>query len=89
MESTPYSLLKPFDNGNDGWINKYTVKLDKELRLALKEEQVELLLASAFTSLSPRSVEALQDEIWSRECSEPTSGRLEELQDASRRDTLA
>jgi hypothetical protein len=54
-------------------------ELEKELGLALKEEQVESLLAGALTSLSPCLVEVLEDEIQSREYSETSSSRLKEL----------
>jgi hypothetical protein len=39
------------------------VELEKELGLALKEQQVESSLASTLTSLSRHLVETLQDEI--------------------------
>ena len=47
------------------------------------EEQVKSPFASAPTSPSPRSVEAPQDQIQSRERSETTGSRPEELRDAS------
>ena len=61
-------------------------ELEKELGLAL-EEQVKSSSASAPTSPSPRSVEAPQDEIQSRERSEATGSRPEELQEVSRHGT--
>jgi hypothetical protein len=63
-------------------------ELEKELGLALIE-QGDLLSASVLTSPSPHSVEAPQDEIRSREHSETTGGRPEELRDASQRGTPA
>jgi hypothetical protein len=50
---------------------------------------VELLLASALTSLSPRSIEALENEIQSRERSETSSSRPEEPRDTCQRGTPA
>jgi hypothetical protein len=64
-------------------------ELEKELGLALKEQQVESSSAGTPTSPSPRSVEAPQDETQSRERSETTGSRPEELRDACRRDTSA
>ncbi|KAF8846493.1 hypothetical protein BDZ45DRAFT_454874 [Acephala macrosclerotiorum] len=61
-------------------------ELERELELAL-EEQGNSSSASAPTSSHPRSVEALQDEIQSRERSETPGSRPEELQDASRHGT--
>lgn len=63
-------------------------ELEKELGLALEEEQVKSLFAGIPTSPSPHSVETLQ-EIQSREHSETTSGRPEELRDTSRSGTPA
>jgi hypothetical protein len=65
VESTPHSLLNPSDNGDDGWTSDSMAKLEKELGLVW-EEQVKSSSPSALTSLSPRSVEALQGEIQSR-----------------------
>jgi hypothetical protein len=59
VEPALYSLPKPFDRSDDGWTNESMAKLEKELGLALEEEQVEPLFASAPSSPSPRSVEAL------------------------------
>jgi hypothetical protein len=64
-------------------------ELEKELRLALGEQQVESLSAGTPTSLSPCSAEAPQDKIQSRERSETTGSRPEELRDACRRGTPA
>lgn len=50
----------------------------------MEEQQVESLLAGTATSPSPRSVEAPQDETQSREGTETTGSRPEELQAASR-----
>jgi hypothetical protein len=64
-------------------------ELEKELGLALGEQQVESSSAGTPTSPSPRSAEAPQDEIQSRERSETTGSRPEELRDACRRGTPA
>jgi hypothetical protein len=72
------SLPKPSNYSDDGWTDDSMAELEKELGLALEEEQVESSLAGALTSLSPRSVKALEDEIQSRERSETSSSRLEE-----------
>jgi hypothetical protein len=82
VESALHSLPKPSDSGDGGWTNKNMAKLEKELGLVLIE-QGDLLSASVLTSPSPRLVEAPQDEIRSREHSETTGGRPEELRDAS------
>jgi hypothetical protein len=58
-------------------------ELEKELGLALEKQQVKLSLAGTPTFLSPCSVEAPQDKIQSRERSETTGDRQEELRDAS------
>jgi hypothetical protein len=58
-------------------------ELEKELGLALGEQQVESS-AGTPTSQSPRSAEAPQDEIQSREYTETSSSRPEELHDVSR-----
>ncbi|PVH70774.1 hypothetical protein DL98DRAFT_123429 [Cadophora sp. DSE1049] len=83
MESAPRSLPKPSDNGNDGWTDDSTAELEKELGLALEELQVELSSAGTPTSPSSRSVEAPMDGIQSRERTETTGSRSEELQDTS------
>ena len=64
-------------------------ELEKELGLALEKQQVKSLSTGAPTSPSPRLVEASQDETRSREISETTGSRSEELQDACRRGTPA
>lgn len=86
MESSLYSFPKPSDNGDDGWTDESMAELDKELGLALIE-QGNSSSASSPTSPCPRSVEAPQDEIQSRERSETTGSRPEELQDAFRHGT--
>jgi hypothetical protein len=55
-------------------------ELGKELGLTLGGQRVESLSAGAPTSPSPRSAEAPQDEIQSRERSETTGNRPEEAQ---------
>ena len=82
----PYSLPKPSDNSDNGWTEDHMTELEKELELALVE-QVNLLSASALSSLCPCLVQAPQDECKSRESTETTSSRPEEQQDASRHDT--
>jgi hypothetical protein len=88
VESAFHLLPKPSDSSNDGWTDESMAELEKELGLAL-EEQVKSPFAGAPTSSSPRSVEAPQDEIQSRERSETTGVILEELRDASRRGSPA
>ena len=63
-------------------------ELEKELGLALVE-QVDSSSPSTPSSPRPRSVEAPQDEIKSRERTETTGSRPEELRDASRHGTPA
>jgi hypothetical protein len=87
VESALHSLPKPSDSGDNGWTDENMAELEKELGLALEEQQVKSLLAGAPTSPSPRSVEAPQDEILSRERTETTGSRSEELQDVSRHGT--
>jgi hypothetical protein len=77
----------PFDSGDDGWTDEDTAELEKELGLALEEQRVESSSAGTPTSPSPRSVEAPQSEIQSREHTETTGSRLEELQNISRQGT--
>ena len=89
MEFALYSLPKPSSSGDDGWTDENITELEKELGLAMEEQQVESLSAGTPTSPSPRSVDAPQDEIQSRERSETTDGRPEELRDTSRRGTPA
>lgn len=64
-------------------------ELEKELGLALGEQQVESSSAGTLASPSLRSAKAPQDDIQTRQRSETTGGRPEELQDASRRGTPA
>lgn len=89
VESTLHSLPKPFDSGDDGWTDKETAELEKELGLAWEKQQVEPLSACTPPSPSPRSVEEPQNEIQSRERSGTTGGILEELQGASRHSSPA
>jgi hypothetical protein len=89
VESALHSLPRLFDSGDDGWTEENMAELEKELGLALEEQQVESSSAGAPTSPSPRLVEAPQDETRSREISETTGSRSEELQDARRRSTPA
>ncbi|KAE8440871.1 hypothetical protein EG329_006358 [Mollisiaceae sp. DMI_Dod_QoI] len=86
VESAVHTLPKPSDSGDDGWTDDSMAELEKELELALAE-QGNSPSASAPTPSRPRSVEAPQDEIQSRERTETTGSRPEELQDASRHGT--
>jgi hypothetical protein len=88
VEPTPHSLPKPSDNGDDGWTEDHMAELEKELGLALVE-QVNSSSASAPSSPRPRSVQASQDESKSRESTEITGSRPEELRDTSRHGTPA
>jgi hypothetical protein len=87
MSAGSDSPLRPSNNGDDGWTENSMVELERELRLALEEEQVESSLASAPTSPSPRSIEAPQDGIQSRERSEVAGSTSEALQEVSRHST--
>ena len=87
MGSAPDSLLNPSDNGNDRWTDESMAELEKELGLDLEELQVESSSAGTPTSPSPRSAEAPPGEIQSREYTETTTSRPEELQDTSRNGT--
>jgi hypothetical protein len=60
VEFALYSLPKLPDS-SDKWTKDSIAKLEKELGLALKEQQVESLSAGTLTLLSPRSAEAPQD----------------------------
>jgi hypothetical protein len=51
-------LPKSSDSGDDEWTDENMAELEKELGLALGEQQVESSLAGTPTSPSPRSVEA-------------------------------
>lgn len=82
MESALYCIPKPSDSGDDGWTDENMAELEKELGLALEEE--ENSSASTPTSLHLRSIEAPQDKIQSPERTGATGRRLEEPQDASR-----
>jgi hypothetical protein len=87
VEFAVHSLPILPDSGDDGWTDDSMAELDKELGLALEEQQVESSSAGTPTSPSPRSVEAPQDETQIRERTENTSSRPEELQDTSRHGT--
>jgi hypothetical protein len=87
VEPAPHSLSKPIDSGDDGWTDEDTAELEKELGLAWEEQEVESPSAGTPTSPSPRSVEAPQSEIQSREHTETTGSRPEELQNVSRHGT--
>jgi len=89
VESALHSFPKSSDSGDDGWTDEIMAELEKELGLALGEQQVKSSSAGTPTSPSPRSAEASQDEIQSRERSETTGSRPEELQDACRHGTPA
>jgi hypothetical protein len=84
MKSAPHFLLTISDNSNGGWTDNSIAELKKELGLALEELQVESSSAGTPTCPSPRSAEAPADGIQSRECTETTSSRPDELQDTSR-----
>lgn len=89
VESALHFLPRLSDSGDDGWTEENMAELEKELGLALEEQQVKSSSTGAPTSPSPRLVEAPQDETRSREISETTGSRSEELQDACRRGTPA
>jgi hypothetical protein len=61
IESALHSLPKP-SGGDDGWTDESMAGLEKELGLALEEQQVELSLAGIPTSPSLRLVKAPPDE---------------------------
>jgi hypothetical protein len=88
VELAPHSLPKPSHNGDDGWTEDSIAELEREVGLALVD-QVQSIAARAPNSPRSRSVEALQDGIQSRECTETTGSRLEEPRDASRPGNLA
>jgi hypothetical protein len=83
VESALHPLPKSSESGDGGWTAENMAELEKELGLALEEQQVELSSAGTPISPSPRSVEALHDETQSRERSEATGGRPEKLQGTS------
>jgi hypothetical protein len=87
VEFALHSLPKLPDSGDDGWTEDSMAELEKELGLALKEQQVESSSTGTSTSPSPRSAEAPQDETQIRERAENTGSRPEELQDTSRHGT--
>jgi hypothetical protein len=59
VEFALHSLPKPSGSGDDKWTNESMAKLEKELGLALEEEQVKSPFAGGLTSPSPYLVEAL------------------------------
>jgi hypothetical protein len=89
VEPVLHFLPRLSDSGDDGWTEENMAELEKELGLALEEQQVESLSTGAPTAPSPRLVETPQDETRSRERSETTGSGSEELQDACRRGTPA
>jgi len=72
VESALHSLPKLPDSSDDGWTDENMAELEKELGLA---------------SPTPRSVDAPGNDTQSRERTETTSSRPEELQDTSRHGT--
>jgi hypothetical protein len=62
VESALHFLPRLSDSGDDGWTEENMAELEKELGLALEEQQVKLSSTGAPTSPSPRLVEAPQDE---------------------------
>jgi len=78
VEPAPYSLPNLPNNGDDGWTDDIMAELEKELELALVE-QVNSSSASVPSSPRPRPAGPPQDEIKSRERTETTSSRPEEL----------
>jgi hypothetical protein len=86
--SALHFVPKASDSGNDGWTNEDTAELKHELELALGEQPVEPLSVGSSTTPSPQSIEALQNEIKSRE-REITEDILKELRDFSRRGSPA
>jgi hypothetical protein len=64
-------------------------KLEIKLELALKKQQIKLLLACTLTSLSSCSAKAPQNKIQSQEHSEIISSWPKELQNACQYSTLA
>jgi hypothetical protein len=79
VESALHSLPKLPNSGDDGWTDDSIAELEKELGLALEEQQVESSSASTPTSPRPRLVEAPLDETQSQERTETTGSRPEEL----------
>jgi hypothetical protein len=89
VESTPHSLPKPSDGGDDGWTVEDAAELEKEPELSWEEQKLKSSSACTPASPSPHSVEAPQSGIQSREHTETTGGILEELRDASRQSSPA
>jgi len=87
VEFALHSLPNPSRSDDDEWTDENMAELEKELGLALEEEQVKSLFTSGPTSPGPRLVEASQDEIQSRENSETTGSRPKEPRDTCRRCT--
>ncbi len=58
VESTLHSLPTPSDSSDNGWTDKNMAELEKELGLALEEQQVKSSSVGAPTSPSPCWVEA-------------------------------
>jgi hypothetical protein len=86
VDSAPYSLIQLSNNSDDRWSDDRMAELEKELELALVK-QVDSSSASAPSPSRPRSVEAPQDEVKSRERTETTGSGPEELRDVSRHGT--
>jgi hypothetical protein len=84
VESTLYSIPQSSDSGNNRWTDESMAELEKELELALEEQQVEPSSVGTPTSPSLRSVEEPQNKTQSREHTEATGIRPEGVQDASR-----
>ena len=89
VESALYSLTQSSNSGDNELTDENMAELEKELGLALGEQQVESSSAGTPASLSLRSAEAPQDDIQGRQRSKTTGGIPEELRDASRRGTPA
>lgn len=82
VDSALPSIAKASDSGDDGWNDANTAELEKGLELALAEQQAESLSAGTSTIPSPHSLEALQDEIQSRE-RETIDSILDKLEELS------
>jgi hypothetical protein len=85
VESALHSLPKRPDSGDDGWTDNSMAELEKELGLAVEEQQMESSSAGPPNSPSTRSVEAPQEEIQTGNLT--TGSRPEELQATSRHGT--
>jgi hypothetical protein len=57
VEPVLHFLPRLSNSGDNGWTKENMAKLEKELGLALEEQQVESLSTGAPTALSPRLVE--------------------------------